>query len=154
MTLNNALKGVCVCALVAFLAACKNVDSTEFGNTRGSGEPQTTQTTQKTSSPTNSQPTDTQSKTVAPARPKQLVWNIPFSRIDGSPLELSEIERFEVEVVEQTTRTRDIIRITDPTQTAMSLADLASGQYQFRVRLVDIYGLPSDYSDPVAATLN
>ena len=146
MTLTDAFKRSCLALLLAsmtLLAGCSSsgaggpeIQSTATGNNASTGD------------------TTEAARTTQSTRPSRLVWEIPFTRVDGSPLELSEVAGYEVRAEENTTRTSEIIYVNDPTVTQMPLASLPAGQYTFRVRLIDINGLPSDYSNPVSVALN
>jgi len=79
----------------------------------------------------------------------QLSWSIPSMRQDGSALPVSEIDHYVVIYGEDENLLDKQILIENADTTAYLLENLVSASYYFKIKVVDINGLQSAYSNTV-----
>lgn len=84
---------------------------------------------------------------------RELRWTAPLTREDGSSLKPGEIAEFRVYYRLRHQENYKIIRIESPSITRLSLEQMAPGAYEFAITTVDIEGLESRRSTPVAVDL-
>lgn len=84
---------------------------------------------------------------------RELRWTAPLTREDGSSLKPGEIAEFRVYYRLRHQENYKVIRIESPSITRLSLQQMAPGAYEFAITTVDIEGLESRRSTPVAVDL-
>jgi hypothetical protein len=85
--------------------------------------------------------------------PRELIWNAPLTREDGSSLALGQIAGFRIYYRLRYEDDYDVISIDDPTISHYSLEKLPPGAYEFSITTIDESGLESRRSEPVTADL-
>jgi hypothetical protein len=88
-----------------------------------------------------------------PEPPRELTWNAPLTREDGSALALGQIAGFRIYYRLRFEEDYDVISIEDPTANHYSLENLPPGAYEFSITTIDDSGLESRRSEPVTANL-
>ncbi len=83
----------------------------------------------------------------------QVSWDIPTRRANGSDLQLSEIDGYNIFYYREGDSEPVSVYIDSPTKSSEILEDLEPGNYRFKVSAVDTSGLVSDYSQVLAANL-
>jgi peroxiredoxin len=76
-----------------------------------------------------------------------LSWSAPFTRENGSKLELSEIGYYEINH-----RYESLVReyIIEYPNDEFEINDLENGEHYFKIKVVDTDGLKSEYSETVS----
>lgn len=85
--------------------------------------------------------------------PTSLRWNAPLTREDGSALAPGQIAGFRIYYRLRHQDTFRVIEVSNPSVTRYSLASMAPGAYEFTITTVDVDGLESRRSEPVAVNL-
>jgi hypothetical protein len=88
-----------------------------------------------------------------PDAPRELTWNAPLTREDGSALALGQIAGFRIYYRLRYQEDYEVISIEDPTASHYSLENLPPGAYEFSITTIDESGLESRRSEPVTANL-
>ena len=83
-----------------------------------------------------------------------LEWDIPTSRENQTALSMSEIERYELRVHEQSNSQFDTINIKDASANRHTINDLKPGNYEFTIAVIDTNGQYSEFSDPQYKQIN
>lgn len=74
-----------------------------------------------------------------------VTWSIPDTKENGDPLRPDEIAGYEIEYKLKTATLYASNLDMTPTLTTMTIDNLAAGEYDFRVRVFDVYGDPSEW---------
>lgn len=85
-------------------------------------------------------------------RSARLFWTIPSSRVDGSDLELYEIETFRIYHTTENGSVEEVLEVPGD-ETELDLSALAAGTHLFAITVVDSNGLESDFSETVTKTI-
>lgn len=85
--------------------------------------------------------------------PRELRWNAPLTREDGSALAPGQIAGFRIYFRLRHQASYQVIRIDSPSITRYALDGLPAGAYEFTITTVDNEGLESRRSEPVAVDL-
>lgn len=83
-----------------------------------------------------------------------LSWVAPTSREDGSPMNLSDIEKYEIHYGTSSGSYTNTVTVSDPQVTERTVNGLHPGTYYFAMRVYDSDGLASRFSDEYKATVN
>lgn len=86
-------------------------------------------------------------------KPVTLSWTAPLSRIDGTSIELSEIDHYVISFGQDPARLTETQRVDGP-ETSFEFDGLSSGTWYFTIRVVDTSGLSSPESDPVSVVID
>lgn len=89
----------------------------------------------------------------AATAPRELRWNAPMTREDGSALAPGQIAGFRIYYRLRHQASYQVIRIDSPAVTRFSLDSFPAGAYEFSITTVDTEGLESRRSEPVAVDL-
>ena len=81
-----------------------------------------------------------------------LSWDYPLERVDGSGLEVYEIDRFHVYQLNESGDYGEV-HVVDGLETQLDIPGLQDGEYHFAVTVVDNDGLESDYSEVVTISV-
>lgn len=81
-----------------------------------------------------------------------LSWDYPLQRVDGSDLEVYEIDSFRLYQLDEN---GDVgaTHVVDGLETEYDIAGLDDGEYHFAVTVVDIDGMESDYSEVLTVSV-
>ena len=103
-----------------------------------------------TPTPSNQQtPNNTTSKTVT------VSWDAPTRRVNGRPLQNSEIDSFEIYYFNEDSDSEGEIVVIDDAQQQQARIQLSTtGTYHFAVAAIDTDGIASDNSEPIAVTIS
>ncbi len=84
-----------------------------------------------------------------------LSWNIPSARTNGDPLQLSEINGYEIYYFLEGTPSDqgEVVSINDPSTTNYTTPALDPGTYYFSIVSIDSSGLHSDLADYITITI-
>jgi hypothetical protein len=104
------------------------------------------------SGPTPNAPDSRTSDSIAQSGSVQLSWIAPGTRTDGSSIALSEIDHYEIAFGQNQGELNNTIQV-ESGEDSYSFNDLASGEWYFSIRVHDINGLASQYSEPVSITV-
>ena len=83
-----------------------------------------------------------------------LSWVAPASREDGSPMNLSDIEKYEIHYGTSSGNYTNSVTVNDPHVTERTVNGLHPGTYYFAMRVYDTDGLASRFSEEYKATVN
>lgn len=89
------------------------------------------------------------SSTVSQATSVTLSWIAPSTRVDGSKIELSEIDHYEISYGQDITSLNELVN-ADASATKYVFDNLSQGTWYFEIRVVDNTGLKSPPSEPVS----
>ena len=81
-----------------------------------------------------------------------LSWDYPLERVDGSGLEVFEIDRFHVYQLDDSGGL-GAMHVVDGLITELNIEGLQDGEYHFAVTVIDNDGLESDYSEVVSISV-
>lgn len=81
-----------------------------------------------------------------------LSWDYPVERMDGSDLELYEIDGFRIYQLDANGNV-GAMHVIEGLETEYDLTDLNDGEYHFAVTVVDSDGMESDFSDVISITV-
>lgn len=81
-----------------------------------------------------------------------LSWDYPAERVDGSELEVYEIESFRVYQLDDQGAV-GAMHVVDGLETELDISGLSDGEYHFAVTVVDTNGMESDYSEVVKVSV-
>lgn len=82
-----------------------------------------------------------------------LAWAAPTSRVNGKPLQISEIKGYEIYYTSDDLSQGKTIPITGGTSTRYALTSLKAGTYHFAISAIDTKGLKSSLSPVVSKTV-
>lgn len=82
---------------------------------------------------------------------RELTWNAPGTREDGSALRPGQIAGFRIYFRLRHQQAQQVIAIESPTITRYSLDGLPAGAYEFSITTIDVDGRESRPSAPVVA---
>ncbi|MEN8177859.1 MAG: putative Ig domain-containing protein [Pseudomonadota bacterium] len=85
--------------------------------------------------------------TSAPLGVADLIWQIPITRTDGTPLELSEIDGYRIYMGSTSENLAMLVDLNDGSATSHSVTGLTTGIHYFAVTTYDIDGNESSYSN-------
>ncbi len=83
-----------------------------------------------------------------------LNWIIPTQRENGSVLDVSEIDGYEILYKKVGDEINYSLMIDDASVSTYVLEDLAAGEYEFKIASYDTNGVYSDFSSPIYKSLN
>ncbi len=83
-----------------------------------------------------------------------LNWIIPTQRENGSALDVSEIDGYEILYKKVGDEINYSLLIDDASVSTYVLEDLAAGEYEFKIASYDTDGVYSDFSSPIYKSLN
>lgn len=153
------LPGMVVCTL-AVTAGCGGVKTSNAASAAGVGQTVNgTQTivgrTSPQSTSTNALPTQgtQRSPLLTPNAIPTLVWQAPTTREDGTGLSPNEISQYRIYYKRASDYQYQVIKLTNPAMTELSLSGFASGIYDFQITAVDTQGLESPPSQTVEVTI-
>lgn len=78
-----------------------------------------------------------------------LTWTAPLTRTDGSSIQLSEIDSYEIAYGTSPTELGNYMTV-DGAETSVEISGLAAGTWYFSIRVIDTNGLASEYSEVVS----
>jgi len=82
-----------------------------------------------------------------------LSWTVPQTRVNGSPLDFSQIAGYEVVYTRDDGQPQSI-KLSDRDLTSVVLQNLTAGEYTYRVRAIDSNGLMSVFSASQGKTID
>ncbi|WP_029653315.1 PA14 domain-containing protein [Marinobacter daepoensis] len=77
-----------------------------------------------------------------------LSWTPPGTRVDGSSISLSEIDRYRINYGQDANDLTEVLEVPAGT-TSTTVTGLMTGSWYFTIQVIDINGLSSEPSDPV-----
>ena len=77
-----------------------------------------------------------------------LSWNPPTLREDGTAVKVGEIQIYEIDINDGQT----VIRLENG-ETTFTTTPFSPGDYSFKIRCIDIFGLPSDWTTATHVTI-
>lgn len=80
-----------------------------------------------------------------------LTWDAPLKRTDDSALPATEIKNYVIQYTINSTAVKTLTVAADPK--TYVLTNATTGLYGFRIAVVDIYGMQSDWSEIYPAAL-
>ncbi|WP_456490005.1 PA14 domain-containing protein [Marinobacter nauticus] len=111
--------------------------------------PYTLETVSEPESPVTSQPGGTGDASGSVT----LSWTPPGTRVDGSSISLSEIDRYRINYGQDAANLTQTLEVPAGT-TSTTVTGLAPGTWYFTIQVIDINGLSSEPSDPVEHQVN
>lgn len=78
-----------------------------------------------------------------------LTWTAPLTRTDGSSIQLSEIDSYEIAYGTSPTDLGNSMTV-DGAETSAEISGLGAGTWYFSIRVIDTNGLASEYSEVVS----
>ncbi|MET0026714.1 MAG: hypothetical protein ABW101_03690 [Candidatus Thiodiazotropha sp.] len=87
------------------------------------------------------------------SRPLLLNWIAPSTRVDQSPLDMSEISGYKIYAGPSSTNLELIAEIDDSQAESYDLSGIEPGEYYFGIVIYDIYGLHSQISNRIVKTI-
>ncbi|MET0089302.1 MAG: hypothetical protein ABW068_04645 [Candidatus Thiodiazotropha sp.] len=82
-----------------------------------------------------------------------LNWIAPSTRVDQSPLDMSEISGYKIYAGPSSTNLELIAEIDDSQAESYDLSGLEPGEYYFGIVIYDIFGLHSQISNRIVKTI-
>lgn len=129
--------------------------TTDSSTTAETSSTTDTATTTDTSSTTDSSTTSDSSTDVVTAdhgATIHLSWDYPLERVDGSGIEVFEIDRFHIYQLDES-GDYGSVHVVDGLETQLDITGLQDGEYHFAVTVIDNDGLESDYSEVVSISV-
>lgn len=142
---------------LAVTAGCGGVKTSNAASAAEAGQTVGgTQTIVGRTSPQNNSSTTTntqRSPLLSPNPIPTLVWQAPTTREDGTGLSPNEISQYRIYYKRTSASQYQVIKLTNPGMTELSLSGFASGIYDFEITAVDTNGLESPPSQKVEVTI-
>ncbi len=126
--------------------------STASTDTSGTTDTSTTTDTSGTTDTSTTPDSSTDVVTADPGATIHLSWDYPLERVDGTGLEIYEIDRFHVYQIDEN-GDYGAMHVVDGLNTELDISGLQDGEYHFAVTVVDNDGLESDYSEVVTVSV-
>jgi hypothetical protein len=122
-----------------------------LGSTQPTESPESAASSESAESSNNSQPSEN-SINADNGATIHLSWDYPLERVDGSDLEVYEIDSFRLYQLDENGGV-GAMHVVDGLETQYDIEGLDDGEYHFAVTVVDIDGMESDYSEVLTVSV-
>ena len=142
---TSLLRACAAVMLTLGLSAC----GLEFGDSSDDSSAQVPETGAEAPVAGNEPPAEDPGQVVSAT----LSWDIPTERENGDPLDLSEIGGYEIAFKRADAEEYDVLIVDDHTAQSLTIPDLTSGDYEFKIASFDTDGMYGQYSELIRASI-